>query len=424
MHVIVIGAGVLGISTAYFLQKRGAEVTLLDAASSPAEGASYGNGGYLQSTFPDPWNAPGTLQLFWRAWSNYLSGRADRSAFSIHTRTLPGLLRWGASFLSHSTTDGFFASLNKNYELAQYSQQAFNEINTSDSLSYDQGKSGSLIIFRDPASLEGYVSLVTRGPGSNASRILDRDALIAREPSLAAIDDQLQGAVHYPLDHAGNSRNYCQSLLALMQGRGLKCYFENQVLEIRHAGNSVNLTTNASELTSDAVVIAAGAYSNQLTAPLGLRMNITPAKGYSISIPITNWRNRPKHVIADMSIHAGINPLGDILRVAGTAEFCGFKTGMRTARTEYLMSLATQVFPDLEGKIDMEKIDPWSGFRSLSSDGLPYIGETGVPSVYVNCGHGGLGWTQAAGSGKALAMLMVGETSELDLSAYSPARHN
>jgi len=149
---------------------------------------------------------------------------------------------------------------------------------------------------------------------------------------------------------------------------------------------------------------------------------IAPAKGYSISIPIPGQSNRPRHVIADMGIHAGVNPMGNVLRVAGTAEFSGFKEGVTTARIKYLLDLARQLFPTLVDSVEHDEIDPWGGHRPLSADGIPMIGPTRVHSVYVNTGHGGLGWTQSAGSGKALADKIAGKEPEIDLSDFSVAR--
>ncbi len=161
-----------------------------------------------------------------------------------------------------------------------------------------------------------------------------------------------------------------------------------------------------------------------MAAQLGIRLPVAPAKGYSVSIPMADWSNPPRHIIADMGVHAGLNPMGDVLRVAGTAEFTGFHPGFSSARVEYMIDLVRAIFPTFAETIDAKQIDPWAGHRPLSADGIPMIGATGVDGVYVNTGHGGLGWTQAPGSSRALADLIAGVESGLDLSDYAVSRFN
>ena len=426
MQVLVIGAGVVGLSTAYHLNRKGAGVTVIDSAAAPAQGASYGNGGYLQGTLPDPWNAPGALSLFFSAWRNRLLGRTDRSAFSVHSRALPGLFAWGTSFLKHAKPDAFDHALRANAVLAQYTRDAMLVFDASEKVAFDLSKSGSLIIFRDTAGFDGYRRLAEAGPGSSDTKELSSHEISSVEPALAPISDKLAGAIHYPNDLGGDSRQFCQEITQLLSARGVNFQFRTAVQRIGggEGTKSIEVTTEDGVLQPDAIVIAAGAHSAALTHALGARLKVTPAKGYSISIPMPAWTERPKHVIADMGIHAGVNPMGDILRGAGTAEFCGFKPGVAHARVDYLLDLARQVFPGLEQHADFENLDPWGGFRPLSSDGLPYIGELATPKVYVNTGHGGLGWTQAMGSGQALADLMCGDKPQINLSPYDPQRHN
>ncbi len=422
MHVVVIGAGIMGVSTAHFLQTHSIDVTVVERESAPAEGASYGNGGYLQSSVPDPWNAPGAFSMFVNAWSNYLTGRGDRSAFSVVTMAIPGLLSWGLEFLSNSDEKTFLNSLAINRDLAQYTKEVLGALSESEQLNYSQSAKGSLVIFRDMASMAAYETLVSKTESSGTKRtLLDPGQLIATESSLASIAPELVGAVHLTDDHSGNSHQYCQGLEAITRERGAQYYYNTQVQKICPVSQKIELQLDAGKLMADAVVVAAGVHSKPLVKPLGIRLPVVPAKGYSISIPMTHWEKRPKHVIVDMGIHAGLNPLGENLRVAGTAEFCGLRRGTSSKRIEYLIDLARQILPDMQ-KIDIKDIDPWSGFRPLTTDGLPIIGETGVKNVYLITGHGGLGWTQGTGSAKALADKIAGVQSEFELEKYSLGR--
>ena len=162
--------------------------------------------------------------------------------------------------------------------------------------------------------------------------------------------------------------------------------------------------------------------SREIAAKIGMKLPIAPAKGYSLSVPMSLLDTAPVHTIVDMDIHAGVNPLGNILRVAGTAEFCGLRPGVSADRTRYLVDLANQIFPHTIGKIDGPQCDPWGGFRPLSVDGIPIIGATPMAGVFINAGHGGLGWTLAAGSGKALAQLICDEPADFDLQRFAADR--
>lgn len=425
MKVIVIGAGILGISTAYFLQRHGIEVTVIEKEPLPARGASYGNGGYLQSSVPDPWNAPGVFMLFLNAWMNSLSGKTEQSAFSARTLSLPGLAGWGLEFLSNANEATFVDSLIKNRNLAGYTRSVLDELHDTEDIAYDQVQSGSLIIFRDQVSMDSYASVaeLTVPHGTNMN-LLNRDELLQVEPSLIEVGDKLIGALHYQDDHAGNSRLYCEQLTELTRARGAEYRFETNVARILPLDKGVRIRLeDGEELLGDAVVLAAGTWSRQLGRTAGIRVPVAPAKGYSLSVPMKDWDNRPRHVIADMGTHTGVNPLGDVLRVAGTAEFCSHNnTGITEARVDYLLSLARALYPTFTESIDRSEIDPWGGFRPLSTDGLPYIGKTRANDVYLNTGHGGLGWTQGTGSAKALADVIAGVTPEFDLSDYAALR--
>ncbi|MFK7888515.1 MAG: FAD-dependent oxidoreductase [Gammaproteobacteria bacterium] len=421
--VVVIGAGLLGITTAYFLRQHGYDVTVLERASEPALGASYGNGGYYQSTMPDPWNAPGALKMFAQAWMASITGKGDHSAFCARTSALPGLMSWGVRFLRNANRETFLSHLIKNKNLAQYTQTVVEDLVERETLDFARATDGGLVVFRKPEALESYGELAQWVSEHGARfELLDRDALLAKEPSLTEVGDELVGAVHFPDDSAGNSKIFCDQMAAIAQQNGVDFHYDTQVQKVSTTTEGVRVTTSEGEFAANALVIAAGVHSRALATPLGIDLPIAPAKGYSISVPMGGWSNRPRHVIADMDTHAGLNPMGDVLRVAGTAEFTGMRSGVSEERTRYLISLVRQLFPSFAKDVDPAQIDPWGGHRPLSADGIPMIGETPVKGVYVNTGHGGLGWTQAPGSSKALADLIAGDDSRFDLSGFSIAR--
>lgn len=423
--VIVVGAGVIGLLTAYFLRQHGLDVKVVDSESGPAQGASYGNGGYLQTAVTDPWNAPGVVQLFAKAWLNGLSGRGDNSAFLTRTSALPGLLGWGLKFLKHANLQTYLSHTVKNMHLAQYSVRLIKKIAGQESISFSQSDAGALIIYKDEKGLSGYAD-IAKHVAEKGSRfeLLDRDALLQKEPSLRSIAEELVGAVYFPDDYAGNCREFCKQLVTVMERQGVEFEFNRRVSGINSNGNAVDVRTDSGRHVADAVVVAAGIFSKQLIRPLGVKLPIAPAKGFSISVPMGDWPDRPRHTIVDMSQHAGVNPLGDVLRVAGAAEFTGMKPGIGKARIEYLVGLVKELFAEFADTIDGETCDPWGGHRPLSADGLPMVSATHIDNVFVNTGHGGMGWSQSAGSGKALADLIAGVAPKFGLSDFSIERFN
>ena len=426
MKVAVIGAGVVGITTAYFLRQHGMDVTVFERASGPAQGgASYGNGGYYQASAPDPWNAPGAFRLFSTAWLNSLAGRGDSSAFAARSLALPGLFSWGQRFLRHANQQTFLKHLVKNRNLAQYSLTVVATLNNALTLDYSWSGNGSLIVFRNDESLQRYVGIAdyVRDLGSNVE-VLEKAALLNKEPSLNDVRDELCGAVHFPDDQSGDSRAFCEQLGAIATDQGVEFNYLTDVKKIAKEAAGFRLETDNGAARFNTIVIAAGAHSKTLVQPLGVHLPVAPAKGFSISVPMGGWNNRPTHVIADMGTHAGVNPMGDVLRVAGTAEFCGFNEGVSDKRSQYMMGLLRQLFPTFAKSVDLSDCDPWGGHRPLSADGISMIGATSVKGLYVNTGHGGLGWTQAPGSAKALADEIAGVRMTFDLSDFSVERFN
>ncbi|MGI9264728.1 MAG: FAD-dependent oxidoreductase [Gammaproteobacteria bacterium] len=423
MHVVVIGAGLAGITSTYFLRQQGLDVTVLEQEAAPAQGASYGNGGFLQTSAPEPWNMPGIFSVFAQAWLASLTGKSERSAFVTRTLALPGLVGWGLRFLKYANAEDYLGLTVKNMRLALYSQECLRELNNTESLSYSYRDCGAMFLHRSEESLANYRTLAEHvGESGVRYEVLDRTALLEKEPSLTDIGDQLVGAVFYPDDSSANSCEFCQQLAGICSEKGVKFLYGAPVNRIATNSNGVVIRTADNEVPADALVIAAGAHSTRLAKLIGVRLPIAPAKGYSISIPMRDWDNPPRHVLGDMGVHAGVNAIGDVLRVAGTAEFAGMREGVSKERTEYLIGLTRQIFPAFAETIDPDEIDPWGGLRPLSADGLPMIGSTAVKNIYVNSGHGGLGWTQAAGSGRAIAEHIAGVVDRFDLADFSPQR--
>ena len=416
MHVVIIGACVQGINTAYYLNKAGVEVTVVDSASGPAMECSFANGGGITASAVDPWNAPGIVKMLLK----YI-GRKD-SPLLFRLKALPGRTSWGLKFLKYATMDEYVKSNQINGQLANYSLELLSEIRQETDIDYGFHEKGTLKIFRDEASFDEHVefSQMLTDLGNTPFEKLDVKQTIALEPSLAPISDKLSGGMIYKQDEAGNSHLYCQNMKNILEQRGVKFLFNSPVTSIQKTGNGFFTSlANKQAVQSDKVVIAAGAKAPSIVKPFGINLPIKPAKGYSLSIDMNGWENRPTHLVADMNLHAGINPLNNILRVAGTAEFAGFDSKIRQDRIDNLIGLVENVFPELAATMDRNNLNPWAGFRPMSCDGKAILGETKVDGLYLNAGQGHLGWTSSTASSKLVADCILKQPTKLDMEQYS-----
>ena len=423
MHVAIIGAGLQGICTAYYLAQQGMEVTVLEADQGPALRASFGNGGYFQAEYPAIWNAPGILRTLPKWWWRSFGGREDGAAMLLRTSELLRLLPWGLRFLRAANVRTFFAHAALNRQLAVYSLQCMAEVRQSLGVEYAHRACGALFVFRSERDAEGYRPLLEHlGDQGARWRLLDKDELLQAEPALRPIEARVRQAILFPRDESGDSYLFAKALMRHAQDLGVRFRFGQRILAVSASAAGVMARGACPAVQADALVIAAGAGTKALAAQVDVHLPIAPAKGYSLTIPLQDWRTAPRHVVADMGVHAGFNVLGDALRVAGTAEFCGYDSSISQRRIDYMVRLTAAVLPDFAAQMDRSAIKPFAGLRPLSADGLPMVGATRIPKVYVNTGHGGLGWTQAAGSAKALADEITGVQNRFDLQPFSPQR--
>ena len=418
MRVVVVGAGLLGLTTALFLKRHGADVVVVDRAEGPGAETSFANGGLLTPSMADPWNAPGILGQMMR-WIG------DESApVLLRPQALPALGAWGVTFLRQSKPERFRENLLRNVRLANYTLSVMAGLRDEYDLAYDGACSGSLKLLRDEASLEQAIdmaeSLASHGVRFEA---LDRTRTVAHEPALAPIADDIAGSLFFPDDERGDAHKFCRAIAALLRGLGVSLRFGLEVQSLRRAGARLTgVVTSEGVLESDVYVVAAGSYSMPLLRPLGLRLPVRPAKGYSITVPAESWRQPPCLPVVDDALHAVVVPLGDRIRVAGTAEFAGFDRQLRPRRIDNLRYLLRQTYPRFSASLDPTQIQAWTGLRPMSADGVPLIGATSIGNLYLNTGHGHLGWTHAAGSAKGLADQIMGQRSAFDIGEYSPAR--
>ncbi len=405
MHVIVIGAGLAGLTTAYYLQRDGAQVTVIDRAAGPGLETSFANGALLHPSLVEPWNSPG---VFWQVlrWI----GRED-APMLLRAKAIPGLLTWGPRFLRNSTPERFALNTQKNLRLAIYSLQLMQQIREQTPIRYEHQARGLIAVFRSEAMqrqmLHAAEALARHGL---AFRPLDQAGLLSLEPALAPIAGQLVGGIHYPTDEGGDAHLFCRELTRVLEQGGARLRFGLSADSIHAQGRRISHIQCAGEsLQADAYVLAAGSYSPLLARSAGLSLPIRPGKGYSITMPRGRAAQAaPRIGIIDADLHAVVVPVGeDRVRVAGTAELAGYDLSIRPQRIENLKRLLERMFPRFAEKMTSGDFLPWTGLRPMCADGVPILGATRLDNLFLNTGHGHLGWTLAAASGRLVADSVV-----------------
>jgi D-amino-acid dehydrogenase len=416
VKALVIGSGLIGTTSAYFLARRGWEVTVLDRQEGPGRETSFANGALLTPSMPEPWNAPGS----WRVLLQSLP-RSD-SALKLRLKALPQLAGWGLGFLRNSSPARYRRNSVKNLKLALHSVQVMAELRREINIEYGGAWPGTLRVIRDPAALARALAWAEglRAEGLTY-RPLTAAQVVALEPALAPIGGQLAGGIHYPVDEMGNAYRFCVALADHARRAGVEFLFETPVTRIELGKGGVAAVLSGSRrFTADRYVVAAGSYTPLLLKRLGLSVPVKPAKGYSITFERRPLDPPLRVPVADDDFHAVVVPLENVIRVAGTAEFTGYDLGLTEARIANLLTLVNQVLPN--GRFERSQATAWCGLRPMSVDGVPIIGPTPIANLWTNTGHGPLGWTLAAASGHLLADLMTGGSPAVEPEAYALAR--
>jgi D-amino-acid dehydrogenase len=416
MKVLIIGSGLIGLTTAWFLRRNGHEVAVIDRAEGPGQETSFANGALLTPSMAEPWNAPGC----WRVLLGSL-GRSD-AAMQLRLRALPAMAGWGLRFLSNSRAAIFERNTVSNSRLALYALEVLQSLRQQTAIEYGRTARGSLKIFRDQASLDLASEALARTSAKGADfRTLSNRETAELEPALAPIADQLAGAIHYGADETGDAYRFCVALAEHAKQQGVDFRFGTEVtsLEVR-SGRITAVIAGSERFEADRYVVAAGSYSTPLLRRVGVNLPVRPAKGYSVTFDDHQDRPSLGIPVIDDHWHAAVVPLAGAIRVAGTAEFAGFDLTLSQARIQNLLKLLREVLP--RARIDLGTARPWCGLRPMSVDGVPIIGPTPISNLFVNTGHGHLGWTMAAGSGQLLADLVSGNVPSIDPAPYALTR--
>ncbi|AIT25391.1 D-amino acid dehydrogenase [Bordetella holmesii] len=410
MKVAVLGSGIIGISSAWWLRQAGHDVVVIDRSTGPAQETSLANGSQISVSYAEPWanpqaplkllrwmfqdNAPLLFrpQLDWRQWM------------------------WGLAFLRECLPSRLAPNIRAMVRMAEYSRSTLQGMRAELGIQYDHLERGILNFYRDPHEFETSqrAAGLMRDFGVER-RVVNADEVIAIEPALAPQRANIVGGDYTPEDESGDVHLFAVGLAQRCEAAGVEFLYSTRVTRLLSEGGQVlgveiiQPDGRYGRVQADAYVVAMGSYSPQLVRPLGVPCNVYPAKGYSATCPILNPAAAPTASLTDSSHKVVFSRLGNRLRMAGTAELSGYSRELNSNRCVALTNLARELFPDA---LDFQGVSYWSGLRPSTPSNVPLIGRTRIANLYLNTGHGTLGWTMGVGSGRALADLLSGRRPE------------
>ncbi|WP_439617321.1 D-amino acid dehydrogenase [Shinella sp.] len=415
MKVIVLGAGIIGVTSAYQLARAGHEVTVIDRQPAPALETSFANAGEVSFGYCSPWAAPG------------IPMKAMKWLFMQHAPLIlrpkidAAMLSWMAQMLANCTSRRYAINKSRMLRLADYSRIALAALREETGIAYDERMQGTLQLFRTEAQLDASAKDVKALAADGIPyEVLDPEGCIRVEPALRHVREKIVGGLLTPKDETGDCFKFTNALAARAEALGVRFMWNTAIKALDvDAGRVRGVTTGTGKLSADAVVVALGSYSPLLVRPLGIRLPVYPVKGYSLTIPITDAARAPESTVMDETYKIAITRLGDRIRVGGMAEISGYTNDLGLTRRRTLEHSVMDLFPGG----DTGKATFWSGLRPMTPDGTPVIGPTKIAGLFLNTGHGTLGWTMSSGSARVIADIVSGRKPDIDATDLAVARY-
>jgi D-amino-acid dehydrogenase len=418
MKVVVLGAGIIGTTSAYFLAKQGHEVTVIDRQDSVSMETSHANAGCLSYGFTSPWASP-DLPFSVLKW--VLTGR---SPLIINPNMSVETIKFLYRMYKNCNSRSYEINKSRMLRVANYSQKALLEIETDFDLYYEQKKQGSLQLFWDSKEIEKAQKDIEILDKFNInSQLLSAEECVKIEPGLQYVKNKLAGGIQFMDDFTGNCYLFSTEVYKKCVEMGVNFEFNTKIKSLQISNDKIaSVSTDSGEIKADCYSVSLGSYSTKILSKIGIEIPIYPVKGYSITLPVLSNEDAPQSTIMDEKNKIAITRLGDRIRVAGMAHLTDFDKNLRTKSLDSLMSGLDLLFP--KSYESSKETNFWTGFRPSTPDGTPIIGPTPFNNLFLNTGHGTLGWTMSAGSGKLLANLVSGidpeiSTEGIDMSRYS-----
>ena len=416
MKVAILGSGVIGVTSAWYLAKAGHEVIVIDRQSGPALETSFANAGEISPGYASPWAAPG------------IPVKAIRWLFMKHAPLIlrPGIdiamLRWLSATLRNCTSERYALNKGRMVRLAEFSRDRLIDLRAETAISYDERMLGTLQIFREAKQLDDAAKdIAVLKANGVAFEVLDAKGCVAVEPGLANSMEAFVGGLRLPRDETGDCFKFSNALAHMAKLRGVT-FVQNCIIRrlAQSGGRISHIETDAGRILADVYLVALGSFSAKMVRSVGLKLPVAPVKGYSLTVPIADQGRAPVSTLLDESYKVAITRLGDRIRVGGMAEVSGFSADLPPARRRTLEHSLTTLFPKSG---DLSQASFWCGLRPMTPDGTPIIGATPLPNLFLNTGHGTLGWTMACGSGDIIADLITGRTPKIDANDLSISRY-
>ncbi|QQK03553.1 MULTISPECIES: D-amino acid dehydrogenase [Burkholderia] len=415
MRVVILGSGVVGVASAYYLARAGHEVTVIDREAGPALETSFANAGQISPGYAAPWAAPGVplKAVKWMFEKHApLAIRLDGTRFQ---------LQWMWQMLRNCTAERYAVNKGRMVRLAEYSRDCLQALRADTGIQYEGRTGGTLQLFRTQQQLDGAAKDIAVLQEANVPfELLSPAELKNAEPALAAVSHKLTGGLRLPGDETGDCQLFTTRLAALAESLGVKFRYNTPIDALAIAGGKIAGVQCGSEtVRADAYVVALGSYSTSFISNL-MKIPVYPLKGYSITAPIVNEAAAPVSTVLDETYKIAITRFDQRIRVGGMAEIVGFDKSLRAARRETLEMCVNDLFP---GGGDTSNATFWTGLRPMTPDGTPIVGRTPVSNLFLNTGHGTLGWTMSCGSGQLLADLISGKKPAIQADDLSVHRY-
>ena len=416
MRVMVLGSGVIGTASAYYLARAGFEVVVVDRQPAPALETSSANAGQVSPGYASPWAAPGVplKAIKWLLQKHAplaikLTGDVDQYL-------------WMTQMLLNCTSARYAVNKERMVRLSEYSRDCLDELRAETGIAYEGRQLGTTQLFRTQAQLDNAAKDIAVLQQSGVPfELLDRAGIARVEPALAGVTGKLAGALRLPNDQTGDCQVFTTKLAEMARQLGVEFRFGQNIQQLEFAGDQINGVLIDGKLeTADRYVLALGSYSPQLLKPLGIKAPVYPLKGYSLTVPITDASMAPTSTILDETYKVAITRFDDRIRVGGMAEIAGFDLSLNPKRRATLEMITNDLYP--QGG-DLQRAEFWTGLRPTTPDGTPIVGATPYRNLFLNTGHGTLGWTMACGSGRLLADLIARKRPQISAAGLDISRY-
>ncbi len=416
MQILILGSGVIGVTSAWYLAKQGHQVTVVDRQAGPALETSFANAGQISPGYSAPWAAPG-VPLKAIKWM-----MQDLAPLMINPKVNANTLKWMTKMLSNCNQSSYHTNKARMMRLAEYSRDCFKDLRSEVEIDYEGRTQGTLQLFRTQKQVDAAAKDIAVLEECGVDyEVLDRDGCVSREPALGQVKEKIVGGLRLPGDETGDCYKFTTALAEECKKLGVEFKFNTEIEGLISDDNEiVGVKTKEGTLTADRYLMCLGSYSTLLLANVGVVVPVYPIKGYSLTLPVVDETKAPVSTIMDETYKVAVTRFEDRIRVGGTAEITSYDTSLQEKRRKNVEFTVGDLFP---GGGDIDQAEFWTGLRPMTPDGTPILGGTRYPNLYLNTGHGTLGWTMSLGSGKFVADVISGNKTDIDPEGMSVARY-